>query len=445
MVLPSGQIESLPGQQSKKTMALNILVLTHHFPPEVSAGALRFCEMAKVWVRAGHSVTVVACVPNHPRGSPYPGYRNRIWQRETVDGINVVRLWTYLARNKGVIRRSVSFASYFVSATLAAPFLGKPDVVISTIPHFFCGTAGYSVSRLRRAPWVLDVRDLWPESIVSVGAMKPGRIIRALASIERFCYRRAAHIVSASDEYLSHFSKAGVARKNVSVVTNGVSFDLFSKSPDPGPFRKLHNLENKFVASYVGTLGLAHGLDVVLMAADHLRSREDITFVLVGDGAERDRLVERCRSMALTNVRILPQVPHEQVPVVWAGSDAAIVPLRSSATFERVIPSKMFEAMALRRPIILGIRGYARRIVEDGVCGVTFTPDDADDLVRQVVALADNPSLRQQLGNNGYRLAQSNYDRNKLAHKYLRILKSIASGHPEEILEADACTEERPS
>jgi glycosyltransferase involved in cell wall biosynthesis len=357
----------------------------------------------------------------------------------------VVRLWTYLARNKGLIRRSVSFASYFVSATLAAPFLPKPDVVISTIPHFFCGTAGYSVSRLRRAPWVLDVRDLWPESIVSVGAMKPGRIIRALASIERFCYRHATHIVSASDEYSSHFSEAGVARKDVSVVTNGVSFDVFSRPPDTGPFRKLHNLENKFVAAYVGTLGLAHGLDVVLMAADRLRSREDIVFVLVGDGAERDRLVERCRSMALPNVRILPQVPHEQVPVVWATSDAAIVTLRPAVTFERVIPSKMFEAMALRRPIILGIRGYAQKIVENGACGVTFAPGDADDLVRQVAALADNPSLRQQLGNNGYRLAELNYDRNKLAYKYLGILKSMASGHSEDILEADACTEERPS
>src|SRR5262249_50277061 len=141
-----------------------------------------------------------------------------------------------------------------------------------------------------------------------------------------------------SDAYLPHFSKAGVARKNISVVTNGVSFDLFSQPPDPGPFRKLHNLENKFLAAYVGTLGLAHNLDVVLAAADRLRSREDIAFVLVGDGAERDRLVEQCRAMALPNVRILPQVPHEQVPLIWAACDAAIVTLRSVSTFERVIP-----------------------------------------------------------------------------------------------------------
>jgi colanic acid biosynthesis glycosyl transferase WcaI len=423
-------------------MTLRILLLTHHFTPEVSAGAIRFHEMARVWARAGHSVTVVACVPNHPKGIPYSGYRNKIWHRQNVEGINVIRLWTYLARNKGVVRRSLSFASYLVSATFAAPFVPKPDVVISTIPHFFCGAAGYSVSRLRGAPWLLDIRDLWPDSIVSVGAMKPGRIIRALELIEQFCYRHASHIVSASDAYLSHFAKAGVPRDKVSVVTNGVSFDLFSAPPDPGPFRKLHDLEGKFVAAYVGTHGLAHNLDVVITAADHLRSREDIAFVLVGDGAERERLIERCRSMALPNVRMLPQLSRDQVPIVWAASDAAIVTLRPVSTFELVIPSKMFEAMAVRRPIILGVRGHAQKIVEDGECGLTFTPGDAADLARHVVALADNPSLRQQLGDNGYRLAISNYDRNKLAHKYLAILENMASGYPAR--DKGTCTDKPP-
>jgi glycosyltransferase involved in cell wall biosynthesis len=434
-----------PQGASGDVMTLRILILTHHFPPEVSAGAIRFYEMAKTWVRAGHSVTVVACVPNHPKGVPYPGYRNRIWQRQNVEGIDVVRLWTYLARNKGVLRRSLSFASYLISTTLAAPFLPKPDVVISTIPHFFCGATGYCVSRLRRAPWVLDIRDLWPDSIVSVGAMKSGRIIRALESIEHFCYRRASHIVSASDAYLSHFSKAGVTRSKVSVVTNGVSFDLFSQAAGADLFRKRHNLENKLVASYVGTHGLAHNLDVILDAADCLRSREDIAFVLVGDGAERERLVERCRSMALPNVLMLPQLPRDQIPIVWAASDAAIVTLRPGLTFELVIPSKMFEAMAMKRPIVLGVRGHAQAIVEGGECGLAFTPGDAKDLARQVVALADDHSLRQRLGDNGYRLVTSNYDRDKLAHKYLAILESVVSGYPAGTPNTGTCSRERLS
>jgi glycosyltransferase involved in cell wall biosynthesis len=375
-------------------------------------------------------VTVVACVPNHPKGIPYLGYKNKIWSQQNIEGVNVIRLWTYLARNKGVVRRSLSFASYFVSATLAVPFLPKSDVVISTIPHFFCGAAGYSVSRLKRAPWVLDVRDLWPDSIVSVGAMKPGRLIRALQFIEQFFYTHASHIVSASDAYLSHFSEAGVSGGKMSVVTNGVSLDLFSEPPDPSSFRKLHGLEGRFVAAYVGTHGMAHNLDVILTAAEHLRFREDIAFVLVGDGAERERLVERFRSMALPNVRMLPQLPRDQVPVVLAASDAAIITLRPAPTFELVIPSKMFEAMAMRRPIVLGVRGRAQSIIEDGECGLAFSPGDASGLAQQVLALADNPSLREQLGANGYRLVMSSYDRTELAHKYLAILENVGSEYP---------------
>jgi glycosyltransferase involved in cell wall biosynthesis len=162
-----------------------------------------------------------------------------------------------------------------------------------------------------------------------------------------------------------------------------------------------------------------------------LRAREDIAFVLVGDGAERERLVERCGSMALPNVRMLPQIPHDQIPTVWAASDAAIIILRPSPTFELVIPSKMFEAMAMRRPIILGVRGHAQKIVQDAECGLAFAPGDATELASQVGALADDPSLRQRLGDNGFRLVMSTYDRDELAHKYLAILERVVSGYSE--------------
>jgi glycosyltransferase involved in cell wall biosynthesis len=408
-------------------LALRILILTHHFPPEVSAGASRFYEMAKIWIEAGHSVTVVACVPNHPAGVPYPGYKNKLWTRSNVEGIDVIRVWTFLAPNRGVIRRALSFSSYLVSATAAAPFLPAPDIVISTVPHFFCGLAGYSVSRFRRVPWLLDIRDLWPDSIVSVGAIRPGRIIRMLQTIERFCYRRASHIVSASRAYLPHFARANVASEKISVVTNGVNFDLFDKPVDPHAFRRLHNLEGKFVASYVGTHGLAHELDVILEAASRLRSRDNIAFVLVGDGSERQTLLERCRKMDLRNVLMLPQLPRDQIPLVWAATDAAIVTLRSTPLFELVIPSKMFEAMVMRRPIILGLRGEAQRIVEEGNCGVTFQPGNADDLAKQVLALAENPGLCEQFGENGYHLVRLEYDREKLASKYLEVIEQVAA------------------
>lgn len=406
---------------------LRILILSHHFPPEVSAGASRFYELARAWVAAGHQVTVVTCAPNHPAGVLYPGYRNKLWQHQTIDGIDVIRLWTFLAPNKGFLRRTLSYASYSLSTTLAAPFLPRADVLISTTPHFFCGLSGYPASRIRRIPWILDIRDLWPESIVAVGAMKPGPVMRMLEAIERFGYRNAAHIVSASDAFVAHFQECGIEGKKISIVTNGVDLSLFAGTEDPGTFRKQHNLEGKFVVAYVGTHGMAHQLEIVLEAADRLRARSDIAFLLVGDGAERERLVEQCRSMALPNVLMLPQRPREEIPTLWAASDAALVTLRPTPMFELVIPSKMFEAMSLRKPIILGVRGQAQRIVEGSESGVTFSPGDAAGLVGCVIALAEDPALCRRLGENGYRLATTAYDRKALARKYLDVLEQVAT------------------
>jgi glycosyltransferase involved in cell wall biosynthesis len=409
--------------------SLTILILSHNFFPEVNAGANRFFEMGRRWAADGHNVVVVTSAPNHPAGILYPGYRNKLWSWEKVDGMDVLRVWTVIAPNRGFLRRVLKFISYFATATAAAPFLKRPDVVVSTIPHFFNGVAGYLVSRMRRAPWVLDVRDLWPASIVSVGAMKPGTIIQALQVLERFCYRRAAHIVSASDAFLSHFESSGAASSKISTVTNGVDFGLFSPAPDPSDFRKAHGLENKFVAMYVGTHGLAHQLDVVLAAADILRDRRDIAFVLAGDGAEREGLVRRWRAMGLSNVLMLPQQPRTQVPAMLAASDAALVTLRPDPLFELVIPSKIFEAMVMHKPILLGMRGKTQQIVEGCNCGLAFQPGDAAGLAAHVVTLADDPQLRRTLGDNGYRLAIASYDRTTLASRYLEILKDVAAAH----------------
>jgi colanic acid biosynthesis glycosyl transferase WcaI len=428
--------EALPFAASRGVMndvaaqrPLQVLILTHHFPPEVSAGASRFHELARAWAEAGHQVTVVTCAPNHPTGVLFPGYRNRAWQEETIDGIKVVRLWTFLAPNRGYLRRILAYATYPLATTLAAPFLPAADVLISTTPHFFCGLAGYPASRLRRVPWVLDIRDLWPESIIAVDALQPGFWLWLLKVVERFCYRRAAHIVSASDAFRSHFVHCGIRPNKVAVVTNGVDLNLFAAdiaAADRERFRERHGLSGKFVAAYVGTHGLAHQLEVILEAADRLRARSDIAFVLAGDGAERERLVAQCRAMALTNVMMLPLMPRAETPELWAASDAGVVTLRPAPLFELVIPSKMFEAMAMRKPVILGVRGEARRIVESGDCGLTFAPGDAAALAARVTALADDPALAQRLGENGYRLATAQYDRQVLANRYLAVLQRVA-------------------
>jgi glycosyltransferase involved in cell wall biosynthesis len=411
--------------------ALHILVLSHYFPPEVNAAANRFHEMGRFWVQAGHKVTVVTCAPNHPRGKLYQGYRNRLWQREKIAGMDVIRLWTMLAPNAKFLRRTLNYTSYLAAVVFAAPFLPEADVVVATSPQFFCGLAGYPASRLKRIPWVLDIRDLWPDSIVAVGAMRPGRAIQAIKAIERFAYRKATHIVAASAAFVPHLEQSSVERSRISVITNGVDTRFLTEDPHDGSaFRKIHGLEGKFVASYIGTLGMAHGLGTVLQAADRLRAREDIAFVLVGDGAERDHLIEQCRAMSLSNMYILPQVPRVEVPGVWSASDVALVVLRDKPTFELVIPSKMLEAFAMGKPVILGVRGEARRIVEAGDCGIAVVPEDPADLARAVAVFADDRDLAARQGANGHRLAVTSYDRDVLADRYLQLLASVASQSP---------------
>jgi glycosyltransferase involved in cell wall biosynthesis len=391
----------------------------------VNAAANRLYEMGRVWAEAGNVITVVTSSPNHPNGILYPGYLNKLWQREKIAGMDVVRVWTLLAPNEGFLRRSMNYLSFLVMVVLAAPFLPKADIVVSTSPHLFCGIAGYPISRFKHIPWVLEIRDLWPESIVAVGALKPGALIGMLRMIERFAYRHARHIVTVSDAFVPRFTDCGVASQKISIITNGVDRTFFTQSnADSDKFRERYNLEGRFVASYIGTHGMAHGLQTMLEAAHLLRERADILFLLIGDGAERRSLVRLCREMALRNVLMLPQMSRAEILCAWAASDAAIVPLRNNPTFELVIPSKMLEAFAMGKPVLLGVRGKARQIVETGNCGLAFHPEDSADLARVITALANDRRLASELGKNGVEVAAA-YDSNTLAHKYLQLLMKL--------------------
>lgn len=405
---------------------MNILVLTHYYPPEVNAPASRMSEHARIWVEEGHAVTVVTCVPNHPTGRAYPGYRNKLWQEETRDGVRVIRLWTWLAANEGFLPRIANYVSYLLSVFLWMWRLPKADVVLSTSPQFFCGLAGWLLKR-RRRPWVLEIRDLWPESIVTVGAMQRGAAIRAIEKIEAFAYRQADLVVSVTDGFVPHIRER---RGNgpIAVVKNGVDLTTFT-SPDASAeteFRAAHGLTGKFVAAYVGTHGMAHKLDTVLAAAETLRDRNDIAFLLVGDGAERERLVGEVAARGLSNIVMLGQQPKAAMPAIWAASDAALVLLRRVDTFKTVIPSKMFEAMAMRCPMILGVEGEAKALMEAGGAGIAITPESATELAAAVARLADDRGLAEQLGKSGHDFVMRAFDRSVLARRYLDELALIA-------------------
>lgn len=406
---------------------MRILVLTHYYPPEVNAPASRLSEHARVWAEAGHEVSVVTCVPNHPTGQPYPGYRNKLWQEEQRDGVRVIRLWTWLAANEGFLPRIANYVSYLLSVFLWMWRLPKADVVLSTSPQFFCGLAGWLFKR-RRRPWVLEIRDLWPESIVTVGAMKRGAAIKLLEAIERFAYRKADLVVSVTDGFVPHIrERRGTGP--VAVIKNGVDLTTFT-TPDAAAeaeFRTAHGLTGKFVAAYVGTHGMAHRLDTVLEAAELLRDRSDIAFLLVGDGAERERLVGEVAARGLSNVVMLGQQPKSAMPAIWAASDAALVLLRRVDTFKTVIPSKMFEAMAMACPMILGVEGEAKALMEAGGAGIAITPESAEELAAAVTRLADNAGVAASLGESGRAYVAREFDRRVLAERLLGEMQALVA------------------
>ena len=405
---------------------MRILFLTHYFPPEVNAPASRTFEHCREWVRSGHEVHVITCVPNHPAGRIYPGYRNWPLQHEVHEGINVHRVLTVPAANAGFIGRSANYFFYLVIATLIAPLLPKVDVVASTSPQFFCGLAGYVVSRLKRVRWVLEIRDLWPESIVTVGAMRESRATRALGWLESFAYRKADAIVSVTDSFVAHIEARGGSGK-VTVITNGVDLQFYTPADDAPALAAEFGVTGRFVAAYVGTHGMAHGLDTVLRAAERLRDDPRVAFLLAGDGAQREQLVQQRDAMRLGNVFIVGQQPKERMPGIWALTDVSLVLLRKRQTFESVIPSKIFEAMGMARPIILGVRGESQRIVEAAGAGLCIDPENDEELAEAVRKLATEPARARALGASGRHYVQENYDRRRLAARFEQLLTRIST------------------
>lgn len=405
---------------------MRILFLSHYFPPEVNAPASRTFEHCRVWVEQGHDVAVLTNVPNHPAGEVYPGYRNRLWQVESLSGVRVYRLLTLLAPNRGVLRRSANYGFYLVMAVLAAPFLPRPDVVVSTSPQFFCGLAGYFVSRIKRVPWVLEIRDLWPESITTVGALKPSRITRLLEWIEHFAYRKADRIVSVTDSFVERIAAHCGDPAKVVVIKNGVDLSFYAPQTSAAELARQLGVEGRFVAAYVGTHGMAHGLEVILRAADKLRERKDIVFLMAGDGAERERLVRDKEALGLDNVLILGQMPKQMMPQLWGLTDVSLVLLRNRPLFNAVLPSKIFEAMGMAKPIILGVRGESQRLVEQSGAGICIEPENAEQLAQAVAGLADDRSRCRAMGEAGRHTVERDFDRRRLAHDYEALLAAVA-------------------
>ncbi|OGC95498.1 MAG: hypothetical protein A2W25_01115 [candidate division Zixibacteria bacterium RBG_16_53_22] len=408
---------------------LKILYISHYFPPEVNAPASRVSEMAHRWAENGADVTVLTCFPNHPNGIIPKEYRGMWHCRERRGGVNVVRTYVYAAANKGFFRRILNYLSFMFSSLFVGTVMSKrPDILIATSPQFFVAVAGYVISRIKRCKFVFEVRDLWPEEIVAVGAIKNKMAIRALEALEMFLYRKADIIVAVAQGTIDLLKARGIPERKLALVPNGVDIDFFMARAEGRQVRKQLGIDGKFVVGYIGTHGMAHKLETILQAAAKIRMRDDIMFLFVGDGAEKARLIRMADDMKLTNVAFRDQVPREKVPEFYSACDVCLVPLRKAELFTRNIPSKIYEIMASGRPIIISTEGESRRLVEASGAGTGARPEDPDDLAGQIIRLSRDPAACRAMGHSGYSFVLANSSRARLADDYLAILKGVVEG-----------------
>jgi len=407
---------------------MKILFLTENYPPETNAAANRVHERAKFWADWGHDVTVITCAPNFPKGRLHEGYANKWYQTGVMDGIRVVRVKTFISANEGVVLRMLDFLSFMITGFVASLFQKRPDVVVATSPQFFTAVAGWAVGLCRRRPFVFELGDIWPASIIAVGAMEPSLMIRMFERLELSLYRRSAAIVALTPKFKENLIGRGIEGDKISIVINGVDIDRFRKTPRDKALAAEWGLKDKFVIGYIGTHGMAHGLSNVLEAAARLRDNDRVMFLFVGDGAERDDLISLAAEKGLENVRFIESQPREKVPAIWSVCDVALVHLRDSVVFSEVIPSKIFEAMAMELPTLLvAPQGVASDIVLSTRSGVWAPAEQPDRLAHVAARLAEKPRLLEMLGRNGA-AASGRFSRRRQAEEMIKVLEDAAAG-----------------
>jgi colanic acid biosynthesis glycosyl transferase WcaI len=414
---------------------MKILYVSQYFPPEMGAPAARAAELSRHWAAAGHEISVLTGFPNHPTGIIPPEYCDkfrRFVAHEKTDGVHVVRTWLLPFPNRNAYKRMLNYGSFCASAACTGLFLSRPDVVIATSPQLLVALSGWWLARWKRVPFVFEVRDLWPESLAAVGmGNSDSPLHRALGKIAGFLYCHSDRIVvvtPAFEDYLVEHWR--VPRGKISVVENGVETELFTpehpaEEPATGLRREL-GAEGKFVVSYIGTMGMAHGLETIIAAAAQLRDpNPEIVFLLLGEGADKDRIVALARDRGLNNLRFVDQQPREKIPAYIRASDVCLVLLKKTDLFKTVLPTKMLEFMSCARPVILGVDGQARTILEEAIGGIVIEPENSDALVNAIRSLAANLERARELGQNGRQHMIRKFSRRYTAEKYIAVLERL--------------------
>lgn len=399
---------------------MKVLFLTDNFPPEVNAPATRTYEHCKEWVQKGTEVTVISCVPNFPQGKVYKGYSNKLYQEEMMDGIRVIRVWSFITANEGFIKRTLDYISFSFTSFLVGLFQ-QTDLIIATSPQFFIALSGRTLSFWKRKPWIMEVRDLWPESIKTVGAMRDNLIIRYFEWEEKRCYQSADKIVVVTDSFKKKLEEKGIAATKIEVIKNGVDLNQFTPVIKDEKLIEELELKGKKVIGYIGTHGMAHKLDFILHCAANMNGKNNYHFLLIGAGAEKKNLLKLKEQLNVKNVTMLDPVSKQDVKRYLSILDIALINLRKSDLFTSVIPSKIFENAGMEIPILMGVDGEAREIIESYHAGLCFEPESENDFLIKLNLLLGDLNLYNQCKDGCKRLA-ADFDRTYLAEKMLQVV-----------------------
>lgn len=405
---------------------MKILFLTQYCPPEVGAPQNRIFEFAKKLKEFGHEVSILTAMPNYPKGEIFEGYKGRWLYKQKIDGIKIVRTAIYPTKEKKFLKRLWNYTSFTLSSVIIGAFnIERQDVIITESPPLFLGWSGYLLSKLKGAKFVFNVSDLWPESAITLGILNNRMLINLSFWLEKFCYKKAKLITGQTPGIVSDIIDRGFGENKTYLISNGVDTDLFSKEYYSEDFRKRNGLKGKFAVCYAGNHGLAQGLEVILNAADELRNEDDIRFVFVGDGAEKDNLIKIKEEKKLDNVIFLPLQPKKNMPKIMASIDAAIVPLKKLNLFKGAFPSKIYETMCSEVPIILAVEGDVADMIYKADAGIVVKPENPKEMAQAVLRLYNDEALVKRLGHNGRKYVIENYSRQNITRKLEQLLLEI--------------------
>jgi colanic acid biosynthesis glycosyl transferase WcaI len=411
------------------TRPLRVLLIVNHFPPDVNPSGRLMAQLAESLRARGMSVDVVTSFPHYENFRIDPAYRGKVVATEAVGADTITRLWVYASGTKqNMLHRLANYLSFSALATFAGTLKRRRyDVVLANSGSFFTGIAAFVLRVLRRAPFIYNVQDLYPEVPVRAGQIKSRAVIRALEGIERFMYNRAAHVTVISREQENILHRKGIPPAKVTRIPNFVDTDFIRPLPKDNPFARAQGLVDKFVVAHAGNLGFAYDFDSLLSCAASLRERDDIVFLIIGDGVRRNDIENRVRSEALTNVRMLPFQPESQLPDARAAVDVQLSLYRAGSA-QSSLPSKLYEIMASGRPSIVSAEPGtdARELVEETRSGVAIDPESPAQLRAAVLHLHDHRAVARELGANGHAAALRYYSRDVAADRYAALIRAVA-------------------